>query len=236
MFLHPQYSGQKPHGVHRGLRPLSHRPQLRAEDLTTPARRPDGPRRALAMGRGPRALAAVCVRRTHFEDTMPKRPGKPQTPAALSIVQGERGKRKKLTAIPSGEPIVGDVPPPPWLSPEAQEAWLVVVPWLQSWNGFQAQDAMGVSMLCQTYAFMLEAAHDVQDNGATYESDGRNGLQIKQNPSVGIFESMVRLYSAIGSDYGVSPAARNKLAGMAQLELFGVAPGDELDELDQMYG
>jgi P27 family predicted phage terminase small subunit len=58
---------------------------------------------------------------------------------------------------------------------------------------------------------------DVRENGETYESRTRNGVQQKSRPEVAQLNETLRQVRALASDFGMTPAAERGLKSTGQL-------------------
>lgn len=71
--------------------------------------------------------------------------------------------------------------------------------------------------LCWTVERHERLRVDVCDNGETYESETRNGTQLKSRPEVGQLNETWRQIRALASDFGMTPSADRGLQGGGQL-------------------
>ncbi len=72
-------------------------------------------------------------------------------------------------------------------------------------------------LLCKTIDRHERLYIDVMDNGETYESQTRNGHQLKSRPEVGQLNETWRQIRALASDFGMTPAAERGLNAAGQL-------------------
>lgn len=72
-------------------------------------------------------------------------------------------------------------------------------------------------MLCRTIERHERLRVDIDDNGETYESETRNGVQIKNRPEVGQYNSSWAQIRTLASDFGMTPAAERSLQGSGQM-------------------
>ncbi len=73
------------------------------------------------------------------------------------------------------------------------------------------------ALLCKTIDRHERLYVDVGDKGETYESQTRNGTQLKSRPEVGQLNETWRQIRALASDFGMTPAAERGLAAAGQL-------------------
>lgn len=57
----------------------------------------------------------------------------------------------------------------------------------------------------------------MEELGETYESETRNGKQIKSRPEVAQLNETFRQIRALANDFGMTPAAERGLSGSGQL-------------------
>lgn len=58
---------------------------------------------------------------------------------------------------------------------------------------------------------------DVRENGETYESETRNGVQQKSRPEVGQLNETFRQLRSLANEFGMTPASERGMSGAAQL-------------------
>ncbi|MCM2292285.1 P27 family phage terminase small subunit [Allorhizobium sp. BGMRC 0089] len=71
--------------------------------------------------------------------------------------------------------------------------------------------------LCWTISRYEKLRLDVRENGETYESETRNGVQFKNRPEVGQLNETWRQVRALASDFGLTPAAERGLQASGQM-------------------
>ena len=91
-------------------------------------------------------------------------------------------------------------------------------------NRLNESNVFMFELLCKTIARMERLQLDVWENGETYESETRNGTQLKSRPEVGQLNEVWRQVRALASDFGMTPSAERGLSGDSQL---GFSFGDE---------
>jgi P27 family predicted phage terminase small subunit len=157
--------------------------------------------------------------------------GRPNTPTHLRAIEGNRGKRSLDTLEPEVPVIDGDAPA--YLEGPALEMWNTLLPLLIKHVGLTVLDRPKLEMYCASYGRYRLATMALTKDGVTsttYTVKGRNGNQIKTRPEYHQMLEEVRLMHSLGAEMGLSPAARARLKGLAQGDLF-----DELDELNRRY-
>ncbi len=151
--------------------------------------------------------------------------GRKPTPDYLKVLEGNPGKRPLAVAIP--EPEVATAPCPPHLTGYARECWLWAMGALtQSVKVFTPADGLALEMLCLSYGHARDCYDAMKDpaKGTVYVSVGRNGTQYKSRPEVAQFFEAQRNVRAFLGEFGLTPAARQRLRGIMQPDMF-----DELD-------
>ena len=135
--------------------------------------------------------------------------GRPAKPRALKILEGNPGKREIPEEIPfKREPPVK----PEGLSPDAEWLWDEIVFQMQDVGLLKPIDGASLRMVCETFARWREAVRMRQENGLLHDtSQGRN-----KAPWIGIEENASRDFRAWCNEYGITPAAENKLKNGSQ--------------------
>jgi P27 family predicted phage terminase small subunit len=140
--------------------------------------------------------------------------GKPKPPH-LKLLNGNPGKRgiaseirkEVKAAIAAGGNTARPGPAPAWLSDGAKKTWRRIVKekglvWLDS------SDRELFAAFCAAYAQMVDAQKAIDEHGMTYETvNGGVGMR----PEVRILNQSAALIRSLGSELGLSPAARARL-------------------------
>lgn len=169
--------------------------------------------------------------------------GRPPKPTDLRVIEGNRGKRVTETLEPEPTPIDDDAPPAHF-DHWAREMWARLFKELSGKVGLTALDRPKLEMFCECYsryrladdalwATVKDPATGVETTvrSYVYVTHGRNGKQIKTRPELNQLHEELRLMNSMGAEFGLSPAARVRLRGLAQGDLL-----DELDKLENQYG
>lgn len=161
--------------------------------------------------------------------------GRPNKPTHLKAVEGNLGKRDLETHEPEPPVIDGDAPP--HLTGAALEMWNKLFPLLVKHVALSVLDTPKLEMYCASYGryrHAQDALFETKDGqtvmSTTYTTHGRNGKQVKTRPEYAQMLEEVRLMHALGAEMGLSPAARARLKGLGQGDMF-----DEFDELLRRY-
>jgi phage terminase small subunit len=108
------------------------------------------------------------------------------------------------------------------LTDEELEFWDEIAPILAQHGRLKPLYKYPLILLCKGLAAEFRLADYLRVHGETYESETRNGYQIKARPEVGQLNENRRLIRTYVGDFGLSPAAEKQLMNAAsQLDLFG---------------
>ena len=141
--------------------------------------------------------------------------GRKPKPPHLRLLEGNPGKRgissevrkQVKTAVAAGKGSTHLGSPPAWLSVRAKGIWRQLlkdkdVVWLEH------SDASMLSTLCTALARLRDAEEAIKKHGLTYETvNGGIGMR----PEVRIVNQCSALVRSLGSELGLSPAARVRL-------------------------
>ncbi len=145
--------------------------------------------------------------------------GRPPKPTALKLVEGNKGKR----AISSHEPdpeYLNDLTPPARLPDAAKEIWNEIAPALRAAKVLTKLDVHALSMGCIALAQYYQSVQET--GGDLVVETSKGGKQINQ---MVIAQSMFyKQVQGIFAQFGLSPAARTRIAINPQEDLFGNAP------------
>ncbi|HWX48138.1 MAG TPA: phage terminase small subunit P27 family [Roseomonas sp.] len=145
--------------------------------------------------------------------------GRKPKPSHLKLVDGNPGKRE-IPLDPLRLQSV-EAEPPSYLDSYAREAWNQVVPPLVQKQLFTQLDHVALATWCAAYGQWRRALEALEAAGEdTYVTEGRMGKMIRARPQVGIANEAIRVMNAVGSNFGFSPAARLRLRGVEQGDLF----------------
>lgn len=145
--------------------------------------------------------------------------GRKATPHHLKLVTGNPGKRS-LQAAPLDVPTA-TLPAPDHLGDDARALWNALMPDLVRLKLLTKFDAAAFEQYCWAYGAWRAATRKLTELGAnTYETHGRNGKMFRVRPEVTIAGEMIRTGRSIGSEFGLSPVARERLKNFGQSDLF----------------
>ena len=151
--------------------------------------------------------------------------GRPPKPTALKVIEGNRGKRATNKQEPDPTYLT-DLEPPAWLAQPAQEVWKEVAPKLAAAKLLTEVDVQMLAMGCvaiaqHRYAVkrtgddLVKAKHEVDEEGELFSV----GEHI--NPWMLVQSMTFKQAMAVFQQFGMSPAARTRIAIQPQGDLFG---------------
>lgn len=142
--------------------------------------------------------------------------GRKPKPTRVKEIQGNPGKR----GLNPDEPKPGvPVKRPRGLARGPRRLWDEVAPDLERVGVMTGWDTFAFRLLAEHYAFALEAADQLRDEGLTV--DGRDGP--KKNPVATVFKENGMAALRIMTEFGMTPSSRTRLSipeGAEQLSLF----------------
>lgn len=150
--------------------------------------------------------------------------GRPPKPSALRLVTGNQGKRAINKQEPDPE-YLEDLTAPDWLSASAKAVWDEVAPNLRRSKLLTEVDVQALAMGCTAIAQyrraaakagddLVKAKHATDDDGEPIET----GEHI--NPWLIVQSMSFKQAMAIFQQFGMSPAARTRIAVQPQGDLF----------------
>lgn len=151
--------------------------------------------------------------------------GRTPKPTALKVIEGNRGKRATNKQEPDPTYLT-DMEPPAWLAPAAKEVWNDVAPKLAAAKLLTEVDVQMLAMGCvaiaqHRYAVMrtgedlVKVKHEVDDKGELF------GVGEHINPWMLVQSMTFKQAMAVFQQFGMSPAARTRIAINPQGDLFG---------------
>lgn len=151
--------------------------------------------------------------------------GRPPKPTALKVIEGNRGKRSSNKQEPDPE-YLQDMNPPAWLHASAKEVWLEVAPHLAKAKLLTEVDVQALAMGCVAIAQYRQAVRvagdDLVKSKLVVDDEGKAvaaGEHI--NPWMIVQSMSFKQAMAIFQQFGMSPAARTRIAIQPQGDLFG---------------
>lgn len=151
--------------------------------------------------------------------------GRPPKPTALKVIEGNRGKRATNKQEPDPT-YLSDLSAPAWLPHAAKEVWNEVAPSLAAAKLLTEVDVHALAQGCVAiaqYRFsvkragedLVKAKHEVDDDGKVFSV----GEHI--NPWMLVQSMTFKQAMAVFQQFGMSPAARTRIAINPQGDLFG---------------
>ena len=147
--------------------------------------------------------------------------GRPPKPTALKLITGHG----KCNGEAMPEQIVFKAgEPPEHLTPTAKAEWRRLAPMLEKRGLISREESTAFALYCQAYGRWQQAEKKISD---LVTDDGADGLIVKapsgypiQNPYLAnANKAMEQCYQYL-QQFGLSPAARARVAGSQQLDLF----------------
>lgn len=153
--------------------------------------------------------------------------GRKPKPHNLQVIEGNLGKRAKLSAPIHVE---SQMEPPPSLLDDdilAQKIWNMLLPDLVKHQIYCALDRTTFARFCVHEADFWRNHNKLMAHGGnTYTTEGDSGVRHYNRPELAAQNDASRLANSIASEFGLSPVARKHLGNLAQGDLFGDAFGN----------
>lgn len=148
---------------------------------------------------------------------------RPPKPARLKLVEGRSpGRDSGGRKVPESPKFIRQAPDAPdWLDAEALAEWRRVAPTLERLDLLKPEDRALLSAYCETWSVYVAAVQRVRAEGLTITSP-KSGV-VHRNPAVTVAETARMHLLRLASEFGLTPAAEQRLA---------VAPGDDGDGLN----
>lgn len=148
---------------------------------------------------------------------------RPPKPARLKLVEGRSpGRDSGGRKVPESPKFIRQAPDSPdWLDAEALAEWRRVAPTLERLDLLKPEDRALLSAYCETWSVYVAAVQRVRAEGLTITSP-KSGV-VHRNPAVTVAETARMHLLRLASEFGLTPAAEQRLA---------VAPGDDGDGLN----
>jgi P27 family predicted phage terminase small subunit len=143
--------------------------------------------------------------------------GRPPKPKKLHLLEGTyRADRHGKKELPKS--AVPEIPAQFKNDPRKRALWNELVSTLGP-NGLDIihlADRKMMEMMCNDYDEVLKLGDDIAKEGFVYESLTETGVIQRANPKVGMKDQAFRRLKSLASEFGMTPAARNKVAQAAQ--------------------
>lgn len=139
----------------------------------------------------------------------------PRKPTALKVIEGNKGKRALNKQEPDPE-YLNDLTAPEWLDKGATDVWNEIVPVLRAANLLTKADVPVLCSGCVAFAKFKLASQRLGDDLVV---EGMKGSYINQWM---VAQSMAfKQAMSVFEKFGMSPAARTRIAVNPQGDLFG---------------
>jgi P27 family predicted phage terminase small subunit len=141
-------------------------------------------------------------------------------PTVLKAVRGNPGKRRLSQGEPRPSQLSAPPEPPPGLGADAQAVWRELAPELFHMKLLTGADLNGFAVYCAAVGRWRRTEAEMADGQLL--TQGSTG-QLVPNPLVAIARDAARDVVMFGREFGLSPAARVRLAanGYKEPETFG---------------
>lgn len=143
----------------------------------------------------------------------------PRKPTNLKLIEGNKGKRALNRSEPDPE-YLNDLTAPAWLPADAAKVWDEIVPHLRAARVLTKVDVPAVEKMCVAIAKYRLATLKLGDDLVI---EGKNAAYVNQWM---VAQSMAfKQFVAISQNFGMTPAARTRIAIQPQEDLFSVKSG-----------
>ena len=109
------------------------------------------------------------------------------------------------------------------LEPDELAIWDRIAPLLAAHDYLNDLFIDSLVEYCRVICELDQTVKYLRDNGKTYSSETRNGIQFKSRPEVGQLNELRRMLRSYVSDFGLTPQARKQLEAV-QADLFNDDP------------
>lgn len=145
--------------------------------------------------------------------------GRNKIPIAAQIANGNKSKLSKaqIQALQDAEdaikPASDNIIRPTWLDTEGRKMWMAVMDELLAVDLVTNVDVYALALACDSYSKYVKAAKDIKKNGLVIKFKNSIGAEnTVANPNVTISQKYATQFKNFCSEFGLSPAARARLA------------------------
>jgi len=133
-------------------------------------------------------------------------------PESVHKLRGTQYRDRRIQSEVTG----GRPKQPDHLSEDAKKEWRRIVPLLEQRGTLSKADSAVLALYCETHSRWLQAKRDVAEHGIIVQTTvlDRSGEQVttrKQNPALKIAENAERSLRAFLREFGMTPAARERV-------------------------
>lgn len=136
-------------------------------------------------------------------------------PTELKRVQGNPGHRPLNQSPKPGL----SVKKPRGMQPLGKRFWDEYAPELERLQILTGVDSAAFRLMAEHFAFTIQAARELQDEGLTIETDDG----IKKNPVAQIFKDNSLAFRGYAAEFGMTPSARTRLKTPVEAEQLSLA-------------
>lgn len=127
----------------------------------------------------------------------------------LSKAEIKRQQEAENAIKPASDNIIR----PTWLDPIGRKMWMAVMDELMAVDLVTNVDVYALALACDAYSKYVKAAKDIKKEGLVVEYKNSIGAVNKvPNPNVAISQKYATQFKSFCSEFGLSPAARARLA------------------------
>lgn len=141
---------------------------------------------------------------------------RPRKPTHLKLVEGNKGKR----SLDNHEPdpaYLNDLTPPDWLPENVKQIWNEIAPKLRAAKVLTELDIPALEAGCVAISNYRKLTLEIGSEFTVYSSKGGESLSQKLIAQSMYFKQAM----AVFQQFGMSPAARTRIAIQPQGDLFG---------------
>lgn len=148
-------------------------------------------------------------------------------PIALKLLEGRgHGRDSGGRVVAEAKPFKRLPPDPPtWMTTEAKNEWKRIVPELSRLELTKQVDRASLTAYCECWSRFVAASRLVKRDGLLTKP-GEHSQGIVRNPAVAIVEAASKELRAWANEFGLTPAAENKIGRK------DAAGGDDEDPFD----
>lgn len=136
--------------------------------------------------------------------------GPPPKPHALKVLEGTDRLDRRPANIPT--PSIGRPKKPSHLKGIGRKAWEHFADELIGLKVLTPKDGTALELLCDAYVEWTEARELVREHGLTYTTTTELGVSIRPRPEVRIAADAWRRMHRMLVEFGLTPAARTRVA------------------------
>ncbi|WP_236595990.1 phage terminase small subunit P27 family [Paenibacillus sp. EPM92] len=145
--------------------------------------------------------------------------GRPNKPAAAHLASGNKSKLSKAQikarqeAEDAIKPASDNILRPTWLDAVGKKMWESIMEELAAVDLITNVDVYALALACDAYSKYVKASKDIKKEGLVVEHKNAIGAVNKvPNPNVAIAQKYATQFKSFCSEFGLSPAARARLA------------------------